>query len=421
MSAGRRVGGLGNAVALAMLAYTRASMRAETIGGEGLRLSRGTLVLFSHRRFEDVPLLGSTLYLRARAWRNRDPWPHFAAREDLFHPGFFAGFQPATPLWLRRLLYPVSLAPWLARLRAHPVPSATTIKLGEALAGLPEQTPLDGVLGPRVLTALEARAAEHGLQAPSRPRDVLRAEFADLLLTILDRDELAGSAAEPVWERKAGAAMVALRGLVELLRAGEPLLLSPEGRISPDGAIGPLDRTIGLLLRRGRPETLLHVGVAYDPLTRGRPWAYVAFGRPLPTPDADAETVVLSELRRLTPPTCGQVVAACLARACGEGSPSLSEGELADALAREVEEARGVGRPVPSALAMRGERRRRVAECLSALEQRGFVRRLGATLAIDSERVAADAELRYLVREYESARDLRPDAGLGSKPSAAVP
>ncbi|HEU6443789.1 MAG TPA: hypothetical protein VFL61_01895 [Gaiellaceae bacterium] len=415
-----RVSPLADAAVLAMLAYTRSTMRAEMIGGEGFRFQRGTLVLFSHRRFEDVPLLASSLYLRARAWRSRDSLPHVAAREDIFHPGFLAGFRAGTPLWLRRILYPVSLASWLPRFRAHPVSSATTLKLGEALSLLPAETPLESVLAPRVLALLEARARELGLRPPLRPGDVLRAEFADLLLAILERDELVGPAAAPVWEQKAGASLVALRELVELVRAGEPLLLSPEGRVSPDGAIGPLDRAVGLLLRRGRPETLLHLGVAYDPLTRGRPWAYVAFGSPLATPEADAEAVVLSELRRLTPLTCGQVVAARLARACADGRGSLSEGEVMNLLAAEVADARVVDRPVPAALASTDERRRRVAGCLSALERRGLIRRRGASFAIDSDRVADDPELRYLVREFESARDLLPDGRPGSERGIAI-
>jgi hypothetical protein len=109
-------------------------------------------------------------------------------------------------------------------------------------------------------------------------------------------------------------------------------VLYPEGRPSPDGAIGPLQRGLGLLIRRARPDVLVTAALAYDPLGPGRTRAYVAVGTPFPPPAKGAEDAVLDGFRALLPLTPGQVAAHAAvqgidpelvaARALEEGRPA---------------------------------------------------------------------------------------------------
>ena len=51
-----------------------------------------------------MPVIGPPLYFAMGGRRNTTGRMHFAARDDMFVPGFFARFPPALPLRARRLL-----------------------------------------------------------------------------------------------------------------------------------------------------------------------------------------------------------------------------------------------------------------------------------------------------------------------------
>jgi 1-acyl-sn-glycerol-3-phosphate acyltransferase len=371
-----------DAVALGMWGYTRAAFRVETIGGEGLRLEPGTLVVSTHRADTDVPVVCPSLYARAALWRRRRVRPHFAAREDVFERGFFAGAPPRLPRPVRRALYPLGVGPILTRLPMHPVahPSVDEVRLVRALRQLPPDTPLDGVLPESIARGFRARQGDGQMV-----RDALRGANADLLWQLVARDELEDPAFDEMWRSRTVEAAADLRGLVEIVRSGKALFLFPEGRPSPDGSVGPLRKGLGALVRRGAPPAILPIGVAYDPLTRGRPRAFVAFGEIL-RDVAEPEEAILSALRRATPLTCGQVVAGALV---GHGA-APDGGELAAALESAVAAAIAEGRPVERDLRDPRRRSRRLRGCLAALERRGR---------------ASDPLLRRLAREFASVRD----------------
>jgi 1-acyl-sn-glycerol-3-phosphate acyltransferase len=204
-----------------------------------------------------------------------------------------------------------------------------------------------------------------GLRGDARAAETLSGRYAELLWRVVGADELAGPLAAETFRRRAAAATDDFRELVSLLRGGGTLVVFPEGRPSPDGALGPMQRGLAALVRRARPAALRPLAFAYDPLTRGRPYACVGVG-PLVEPPADAGAV-LALLRRTTPLTAGQLVAA--------GTADRADEEIDAALAE--------GRPVVPELLDPARRRARLAEA----------------------RVAADrAPLERLSREYESAR-----------------
>jgi 1-acyl-sn-glycerol-3-phosphate acyltransferase len=365
------VGPLYDAVAAGMLAYSRAAFRVTVLGPKSFRLAPRTLILSTHRRETDVPLLCPPLYYGARLWRYRTERMSFAARDDMFLPGFFAGFPPDLSPRARRLLFPLSVSRFLPRVQVHPISSASVARAGEAARAHPNML-LEEAL-PGLAAEFRARALEAGLPTPQQGTDVVRAEYADLLWRAVTREDARGL--EEFWGGHAARAAAHFRALVDLVRAGGTLVVFPEGRPSQDGEIGPLRRGLSALVRRAKPEWFLPVGIAYDPLGRGRTRAFVSIGPRVEPPPEDVEAVTLGLLRRSMPFTCGQWVAH--ERFAGA---DLTPARLADA----VEEALGDGRPVDPELLDPRRREERLADALAA--------------------EAGPDDLTFLAREYASAR-----------------
>lgn len=365
-----------DAVAAGMWVYARAAFQAQTLGAERLRVRPGTILAITHRRETDVPVVCPPLFYGSPMRRREELRMSFAARQDLFEPGFFAGFPQSVPAPARKALWRLDISRYLRVVKLLPVRSAALIRLVDVVR-------LDPQLGleafPQPLTAeLLQRAAAAGLPTPGRAADIDRGEYGDLLWRTFTRAELGDSAFEVAWKRHGAAAAGDFRGLVEEVSRGGVLVLFPEGRPSPNGEIGPIQRGTRALVRRGRPNWIQPIGMAYDSLGPGRTRAYVSFGDPFPPPEGDVGASVLAELRRAVPLTAGQVVAAALA----EGrDPSGAE------LEGVVETAREEGRNVAPELLSPESRARRLAEAVRAAEG------------------APPAELRFLATEYRSARE----------------
>jgi hypothetical protein len=364
-----------DAVGLGMWAYSNAAFRVVALGPRRFRLQRQTIIAVTHRRETDVPVISPLLYFGARLWRNVDDRMAFAAREDMFQRGFFAGFPEGMSPRARRLLYPVGIGSKLPLVHVHPIGSARQARVKELLEENASAL-LEDALPEELGADFRTRAGALGLPAPERARDALRGEYADLLWRTVSRDDVGPEGLEGLWARRAGQAARDFRLLVELVRSGRSLLVFPEGRPSPDGEIGPLRRGVDALVRRARPRHVLPVALAYDPLVRGRTRVLVSFGDFVPPPSDDIERAVLDLLRRTMPLTCGQYVA----RELLAGKTPAPEG-----LTKSVEAARREGRRVDPDLDTADGRARRLAAALSAAERHRD-------------------DLPYLAREYESAR-----------------
>ena len=393
-----------DAVASGMWLYVHSAFRVVLLGGEHLRMQTGLLAVATHRSDSDVPLICAELYFGDRMWKRHHLRLHFAARDDLWERGVFAGLVPSTvPRPITRALYAIDPSRSLSRIRMHPIRSATAVRAAQAVRADPSR-PLDEALPPELVQRIADRAAAAGVPAPIIAGDADRPEYADLLWAEVEREELPEASA--LWQRRSQEAVVDLRRIIEVIRAGEPLLLFPEGRPSPDGTIGPLRKGVGLLVRRGVPKALLPIAIAYDPFTLGRPRACLAVGAPFPPAERDVEEQILAALRRLMPLTCGQVVADRIVLAAAAGEAIVQPAALDADLARAVEEARAEGRPVDTALEAPATRQTRLTACLESLVRREVARgRDPLTLVLDPAAVLADAALRRAATEYASARE----------------
>jgi hypothetical protein len=364
-----------DAVGVGMWAYSNAAFRIVVLGPRRFRLEPGTIITVTHRRETDVPVVSPPLYFGTRLWRNVGDRMAFAARDDMFVRGFFAGFSEGLSPRARKLLYRVGVGRMLPLVQVHPIGSARQALVKDVLEERPGSA-LDELLPGDLAERLRVRGSDLALPVPTRARDALRGEYADLLWRRVSREEAAFEGLEGLWARRAGQAARDFRSLVDLVRSGRSLLVFPEGRPSPNGEIGPLRRGVGALIRRARPRYLLPIALAYDPLVRGRTRTLVSFGNFATPPAEDVEQAVLAQLRRTMPFTCGQFVASELL-----AGRTPSPGGLADVVAAARED----GRPIDPDLHTSEGRARRLTAALAAAERRR-------------------GELPYLAREYESAR-----------------
>ena len=158
-----------DAVGHGMWAYSNAAFRVDVLGGEKPDPGPGTLVAVTHRKETDVPVIGPPLYFAMGGRRNTTGRMHFAARDDMFVPGFFAGFPPDLPLRARRLLYRVGVGPWLPRVNVFPIRSASVARVGEVLAAAPDR-PLGELLPGGGRRRRSGRARGRGGLAPPGAR-----------------------------------------------------------------------------------------------------------------------------------------------------------------------------------------------------------------------------------------------------------
>jgi 1-acyl-sn-glycerol-3-phosphate acyltransferase len=336
-------------VAAGMAAYVRLRFRPHVFGLEHLRLGPGTIVASNHRSDNDVPVLVAALYPQwAHAVARGVPWPTFATDDHVLLQGFLSGYPPEIPLWLRRLLWPIRVGGVLERhLQCVPVHEPTRMRLVEVLRGDPRLA-LDGQIPSELSAALARRAAERSRPAPQRAADVLHGEYADLLWTPIDRDEVACHG--DVWREHARAAVRDFRQLGRTLSSGGLVVIYPEGELSPDGRIGPLKPGMASLARRGRARWVQPVAICYDHLAGSRASVYVSIAPPVePEPGRITDEVAVA-LRRATPLTAGQIVACQLTL----GAASLPEVEAA--AGDWIERAQAGARPIEPALLGPGRR-----------------------------------------------------------------
>lgn len=382
-----------------MWAVTHARFDVQVVGGGVPRVERGQVWVAAHRAETDVPLIGGLLTTRGGMWRPGATRMHFAARDDLFAPGVVsAGLR--LPGRLARAVWPLTPGTWLPRVRAHPVRRPVGLKLSQALGGLDSDVPLTDVLGPQVLARFAARASEVGRRAPSTVGQARDPAFARELWQDMTREDLCGPRGGELWRVHVTRAAGDLRRLIGVVRVGEPLLLFPEGRVSPDGAIGPVGDVLEVIVRRGSPASVVPIGIAYDPLRRGRATVAVNVGSPHAPDGGPLCPLMLDRLRRGTPITVGQVVARELTAAATSGSGVIASRGILEALADTYARARREDRSSVRGLRSAGRRVRSLARALHALEERGLT--AGGPLGdvrIDPDAILADALVRRLARE----------------------
>jgi 1-acyl-sn-glycerol-3-phosphate acyltransferase len=299
------------AVAGLMSTYVRLRFSVRLLGLENLRVEPGAILAVNHRSDNDVPLLATTL---AGPWRELVaaglPWPTFAADDHALFSGFLAGYPGGLPLALRRVLWPIRVGGILERgLQCVPVAQPDRMRLVELLRAEPGRA-LDECLPRELVQALRDRAIRLRRSTPAVGSDVLEGGFADLLWIELAQDQTTDC--DLAWRSHARAAVNDFRRLASALREGGVVAIFPEGELSPDGRIGPLQPGFASLARRAQVGVVQPIAIAYDPMTAGRARAYVSIAPVIAPRPGTLIAEVASAWRRATPLTAGQLAALVL-------------------------------------------------------------------------------------------------------------
>ena len=322
-----RVGPLYDAVAAGMWTYTPA-FRVTVIGPElQARAAHADRLDAPPRngRPADLP----TLYYGARLWRNRSERMSLRPATTCF----CRASSPASPgPWprARRVSLPAQRGPFPCPAYRCIRSRAPTSRGPRGRRAFPRTR--SSYPAARCRTSSESRG--RGVAPPVRGGDVLRGEYADLLWRLVAPERLRA-------RQLLGCACCPRRRPTSAARRPRPRRWDAR-RLSGGASLARRrDRAAAPRARRSRApceaEWFLPVGIAYDPLGRGRTRAFVSIGPRIAPPAEDVEAATLRHLRRSTPLTCGQWVA----------HERLAGGEATEArLAEAVRAAREEARPV---------------------------------------------------------------------------
>jgi 1-acyl-sn-glycerol-3-phosphate acyltransferase len=322
------------AVGVLLSLFTGTQCRPRVHRPPRFTLAPGTIVVLTHRRDLDIPLLVRALLGPRTWWR----WPGrvaFVATSELYVTGFLGLYFPQLgPLrpWLGRL----SLRPVLRALRVVPVaqtgPRLVAAWLDELVAVYGAHAPLAGLLSAAAL----AEATRAGLTLPGTVGAARDPRYRDWLARDADHTLLRPPVERHVRMAVTRAARARLAGLAGELCAGNAVVIAPEGNVSPDGTLQRFRSGLFRLLVAAPEAVVVPVGITYDLLLPGRPTAFVRVGPALSglggLPRADCERRVRQALARLSTVTLAQVVGTVL---LDETAPDVDE-IPADALARRV-------------------------------------------------------------------------------------
>lgn len=86
----------------------------------------------------------------------------------------------------------------------------------------------------------------------------------------------------PFPEADAAARAATIRRTITAMRAGQSLILFPEGHLHPPPALLPFGRSVELLARHVPDVTVVPVAIRYEAAMHERPEAFITFGEPVP-------------------------------------------------------------------------------------------------------------------------------------------
>ncbi|APZ44388.1 1-acyl-sn-glycerol-3-phosphate acyltransferase [Acidihalobacter ferrooxydans] len=389
------------------------ALRIEVLGKEHLRHAHGALVVSNHRRDTDGPIVGGIL-LQPRGLRFQGQEPFYAAREDLFRPGFLGQYLQDYPKPLHVLRHtPIARA--LRAMQFRPLRRIPEYSLGELLEDFLLQfgdLPLEEVLQPAWVERFAA-----ALRRPPtalRLSDALRAppelRYQTQAFRRLRRHALRRIAP---YQRQVIARQ--LRDLTEVLDLGQSLYLAPEGGISMDGHFHRPRQALHYLLNASRrTPPVLPLGISYDPLHPGRTRVIVRIGEPLcelaglSRRETDLRTS--QAIRRLWSINASHLAAHyALRRPAGPGSPKLAR-RLDLWFAAVTEWARARDLPLDPLLLDAQQRRKRARQCARWLQRHPHCR--DRLLYLDRELAAvteAEPGLPAPAPAPAHARALAPD------------
>ncbi|HET8700680.1 MAG TPA: hypothetical protein VFL97_03325 [Nitrococcus sp.] len=368
---------MGLAITTLMDMAVRARHRIEVRGHENYTHLPHTLVVANHCRDTDGPIVASLLMQR-RGLRFHGAIASFVAREDLFTPGFLERYLTHYPTAIRRLAGRINIRPLIEGAGAYPIRRIQERTLGEVLTDVLRvfgNLPLEEVLRPswaeRFGAALGCAPAAlttcDALDQRCHQLTAMRGGYRRLRTACFRR-------LKP-FERAVIEAQLAR--FIALLEAGEPVILKPEGVVSPDGSLSRPRAALYMLINRvAAPLCVLPVSITYDCMD-SEARVFLCVGRQISRlrglPKTEIETRIMEDVRSGRTVTCSQLAAhrlLCLARA---GRHRLCESELREFVTAAAHACNAAGLYVDPRLHEHTQCSRRVSGWLQYCLRRGLL------------------------------------------------
>lgn len=336
----------------------------------------------SHKRNLDPIIIIPTVIFH-RGWRGIAGDLHFALRSDGFSPGYL-GRLVMYPSWLSRALRLLAIGPILRWLGGHPVqdllrPAEEWIR--EALL-VGSVNRVGDVFTSDFIKDLAAITGEHIEQIESYPLSqllawryhyVLQQYYSSEILVLSMRRTLEKCMIKNIRQ--------SIAALQAWLSSGGSLLGSPEGQLSPDGKISPINSGLHRLLRQLPSNTrIAPISIMYDFMTIGRLRIFINFAPPIETAPALSSGELDSRLRQAWLHsacfTSTQLASGFLINAKRDGLTSFTLDDVVDYLYQQAVNLAKAGCNVDQYLLSRQRTRKRATGFLVFAERHALIRRI---------------------------------------------
>lgn len=344
-----------------------------------------TYLGMSHKRDLDPIILLPTIVFH-RGWRGLAGNIHFALRGDAFSPGYLARIT-MRPRWFSHLVRPLSLGTALHWLGTHP----TDALLRPAEEWIRElmDTGENGLVGDELAPFFieeVAQASGEGYEqiAAYRLSSLLAWRYQEVLQHYYGPELLIGPDRRPLERRAVARIKGYLVDLAEWLWQGGSLYGSPEGQLSPDGRLSPINSGLHRMLRAGPPDTrIVPIFLIYDFMTVQRPRVFIDFAPAIENapelPADELDNQLRAAWLHSARFTCTQLASGFLMQALRIGQPSFTQHDLADYVCKQAAALHAAGRHVDEQLLDPRKAHKRVAGYLEYAARHHLVRRDGHT------------------------------------------
>lgn len=336
-----------------------------------------------HKRDLDPIIIVPTVAFH-RGWRGLAGDLHFVLRSDGFSPGYL-GRLVLYPRWLSRALRLLSIGPVLRWLGAHPVqdllrPAEEWIR--EALL-LGIDSRVGDVLTSDFIEELATNTGEHCQQIESyHLSKLLDWRYHHVLQHYHSSEILVVAVRGPLKRRMITRIKECIAELNAWMSSGGSLFGSPEGHLSPDGKISPINSGLHRLFSRIPSDArIVPISIMYDFMTVGRLRIFIDFAPTIENvpllPSSELDSRLRLAWLHSARFTSTQLASGFLVNAKREGLSSFTLHDLADNLYHQAVRLVKIGRNVDQYLLKRNRATKRAADFLSFAEHHALIRRIG--------------------------------------------
>ena len=336
-----------------------------------------------HKRDLDPIIIVPTVVFH-RGWRGLAGDLHFGLRSDGFSPGYL-GRLVMYPRWLSRALRLLSIGPVLRWLGAHPVqdllrPAEEWVR--EALL-LGIDSRVGDVFTSDFIEELTTVTGEHYEQIESyHLSQLLDWRYQHALQHYYGSEILVLSMRRPLERRMITRIKESIIELNTWVSNGGSLFGSPEGRLSPDGKVSPINSGLHRILRHSPSDTrIVPISIMYDFMSVGRMLIFIDFAPTIENasmlPSSELDSRLHLAWLRSARITSTQLVSGFLVNVEREGLSSFTIDDVVDNVYHQAVKLAKTGRNVDHYLLTLNQTRKRAIDFLAYAERHKLIHRIG--------------------------------------------